>query len=423
MKIIEGGIYYAKVKAYDSVDNFLASNWTDGIKTDLTRPQSIISIPINSGSNSTIYANTWSGSISGTASDDNSGLKTVQISIKNSAARYWNGSNWVISQTEILLPATLNSDSTWHYDGFIDPPEDTYLITSHATDNALNFEDSYKVTFILDKTIPQVAISLDPILPDGQNDWYKSTPSIILSATDNVATAQIQYQIDSQSGNWTTYSSSLSLSSEGAHVLYYRALDKAGNYSATGIKNIKYDLTGLSQGPQNIGVTQSSSDSPDALIKWTEAKDNIGIDKYEIQWYKEGSQDRSSAKVDSGIREYNIHNLTFGQWAVKIVAFDAVGNAKDNSVGLTVGTNNVGIIQKIFLSPTPTPAANIFSSEVTIISPTPTLTPTPLILGTQSTSLLSLLKQHWWLLTLSVLGSFSLVIILNPTSIHKRNLP
>jgi|GEM_PF-1283423 len=306
---------------------------SNGANIDFTKPVSTITAPINSGSGSVIYANNWTGSILGTASDDLSGTTGVYISIQNAANEYFDGSNF-ISGNEILLTATYSAGD-WSYLGLTSPTEGSYLIKSHALDLSGNLESSYSLTVIFDKTIPEVALTINPADPDASNGWYKTQPEVALTATDSHI-AQIEYQWDSQVGGWTTYTNSFKPATEAAHTLYYRALDLAGNYSEIGIKTVNWDKTELTDGPLNLSVSPNPTSGSTSLVKWTEAKDNLGIAKYEIIWSLKNSDKSYSSTVGSEVREFTINNLTEGIWNVRVTAFDGAGNTKSNSLDLTV---------------------------------------------------------------------------------------
>ncbi len=304
------------------------------VNIDMTKPDSTITEPLNSGPGSTIYINIWNGSIKGTATDSLSGINGVKVSIKNAAGDYYDGTTFTTSGTEILLNTTY-SEGNWEYSGLTSPVADSYTITSHAIDNANNMENSYKLTVILDKTIPEVAISLNPTVGDASNGWYKTQPEVTLTATD-AHIDKIEYQWNSETGTWTAYSSPFKPGSEGSNVLYYRAQDKAGNYSGVGIKNIKWDQTELTEGPLNVSVSPNPTSETTSVVKWEEAKDNIGIDRYEIKWSLKNGDKSYSDSVGSNIREHEINNLIEGDWTIEVKAFDWSGKSKSASIDLTV---------------------------------------------------------------------------------------
>jgi hypothetical protein len=308
---------------------------SNGADIDKTNPSSTISSPSNSGNNSVIYSNSWNGAVSGAATDATSGVNGVQVSIQKGTTQYFDGSTFVDSAVEILLTATY-AEGSWQYTGLTSPDEATYTVKSHAIDNATNVESTYSLTIIFDKTIPQVAISLNPAVADASNGWYKIQPEVTLTATDSYFD-RIEYQWDSQSGPWITYSAPFKPATEGARVLYYRAHDLADNYSGVGIKNIKWNKTDLKNGPLNVSVSPNPTSEFTSKVKWDAAtSDTIGIDRYEVQWKLKNGDKSYTVSVGNGVREYTVDNLLEGIWEVKVTAFDASGNSKSASVDLTV---------------------------------------------------------------------------------------
>jgi parallel beta-helix repeat protein len=294
---------------------------------DFTDPTSTIDGGVNNGK---IYSSNWNGFISGTASDLASGIKEVQLTVQKTDGQYWNGSTWQVGETRVVAIGTTN----WTYQIGATLTDGTYTLKSHAIDNAGNTENTYTLTIVLDKTINEVALSIDPTVGDASNGWYKTQPTVTLTQTDDNFD-RIEYQWDSQvDGSWTEYLTPFKLTNEGAHVLYYRAVDLANNISAIGVKNIAWDQTDLEYGPQNISANPNPTSGSTSKIRWDVAKDNIGIDKYEVQWSLNSIN--YSKTVGAGTTEVEIDQLTEGKWTVKVIAFDQSGRTKDGSIDLNV---------------------------------------------------------------------------------------
>ena len=307
---------------------------SNGANIDFTNPESIITLPENPNSGSTVYTNAWDGSIQGTANDALSGVQGVQVSIQNLLGQFFDGDSFVDWEEEILLD-TVFTEGNWEYTDLTTPLEGSYIIKSHAIDTAGNIENTYEITIILDKTIPEVTLSINPAVGDGENGWYKTQPEITLTATEEHID-KIEYQWDSETGEWTTYTSPFKLASEGTHVLYYRALDLANNYSDIGIKNIAWDKTALEKAPQNVSVSPNPSNGKNVKVIWEAATDNTGIDHYTITWKKDGVGERGT-NVSETTREYIIPDtLTEGVWNVKVTAVDKAGFTADASTNATV---------------------------------------------------------------------------------------
>jgi hypothetical protein len=290
---------------------------------DTIDPTSTITTPTDSQ-----YFNDTIG-ITGNTQDAN-GVSSVNLSY----SPYING---ICSDTYLPITTIIGDSSTsfsWSYD-WTPTTEGIYCLKAAGVDIAGNSEDSSIVkNIVFDISIPQVSISLNPVDPDASNGWYKTQPTITLTQTDDNFD-RIEYQWDSQTGIWTNYNDTpFKLNDEGSHVLYYRAIDKANNISPVGIKNIAWDQTDLEYGPQNISANPNPTSGSTSKIKWDIAKDNTGIDKYEVQWSLNGVN--YSKTVGAGTNEVEVDKLTEGNWNVKVVAFDQSGRSKDGSINLQV---------------------------------------------------------------------------------------
>ena len=330
------GTYSWYIKAYDSV-GFSADSATWTFNVDTVTPTSEITIPSNTGTNTTIYTNSWDGLIKGAAQDNNAGvgLEKVEVSIqRDSDDKYWDGTSWSASTTELLLTTTTSNNYTdWEYD--INPnPEsnETYILVSHATDKAGNFETSYKITVVYDVTIPEAFLTIDPSNPNGDNSWYITEPAITLTITDDKKTDYIEYQLNSTSGAWTTYSSTVTIT-DGQRKFYYRAWDKAGNVSNTGLKNVKVDT----QNPDPIDNLRAEALDSIVVLEWDESPSG-DIDYYRIYRDKDSNfipnPETRLALVDAGKKSYDdtdADNDT--KYYYYIIAFDTSGRNSD-AVGI-----------------------------------------------------------------------------------------
>ncbi len=246
-------------KAGNCNPNLIVSN---SVNIDKTSPTSTISGGVNG---QTIYTNSWNGFLSGTASDNLSGVDEVKISIKNNNDKYFDGSNFT-QDSEFLLNTNFNqSTNLWTYSNLNNPPEDYYIIKSHAIDNAGNIENTYTLTFILDKTISEVSFSINPNTPDNSDNWYQTQPEITLTNPDSHL-EKIQYKWGS--GNWTDYIGPFKPGNEGEQTLYYQAKDLAGNISNIVSKTIKWDNpeTGSKQLTNSPTTSPTFSENSNTLL-------------------------------------------------------------------------------------------------------------------------------------------------------------
>jgi hypothetical protein len=120
-------------------ENYSCSEGCDlGKCIDLTEPGSSFSI------GGIIYESTYSGQITGTASDSESGLNKVEIKIQRDAdLMYWDGSDWSISETWLLVNGLENWNYIFPFSNF---SEGSFTLNSRATDKQGNTETSFGQT-------------------------------------------------------------------------------------------------------------------------------------------------------------------------------------------------------------------------------------------------------------------------------------
>ena len=88
----------------------------------------------------------------------------------------------------------------------------------------------------------------------GTNNWYTSSISVSLSATDDRSgVGSIHFQIDG--GAWQTYTTAVVVQGEGAHTVGYYATDIAGNSEATRSVAANIDTSKPVSSAQVIGTT------------------------------------------------------------------------------------------------------------------------------------------------------------------------
>ncbi len=143
--------------------------------------------------------------------------------------RIWNGS-WQAWQTGLL-----NTDLLIYIQD-----EGLHYVEYYASDSLGNTGSIGNVTLYVDNTPPETDIALDPTSPNGENGWYISSVTVNLTATDGeCGVDKIYYRIDG--GAWTEYISEFIISEDGAHTIYYYAVDNVGNEKAVESKAINID--------------------------------------------------------------------------------------------------------------------------------------------------------------------------------------
>ncbi len=337
--LVADGIYTIKLEARDAADNndSGSSHWKT-VTVDNTVPSSIIT-NYNLADGGSIETNEFTGLIEGTATDLTSGINHVLLSISHldfgadeSETTYWDAtaSAWVA--TESMFSAT--GTNVWNYQ-LTDVPNGIYNITSHAVDNAGNVENTYNIRIVYDKTIPEVALAINPTSPDGDNGWYRYIkPTITLTASDNYNLDHIEYQWNSTSGTWTTYVNPFVTPSEGQNILYYRSIDSVGNVSGLGIKEVKYDKTNPAGEPLEVKVDNVTSNTADAT--WKKPTDDSDVSHYRVVWRHENGTEYS---VETGKDDFahQLDKLFNGLWTLTVQAVDSAGNFTEKKIDFRVG--------------------------------------------------------------------------------------
>lgn len=234
-------------------------------------------------------------------SNDQSGVAYTKYQI--------NGGGW--QDYNYFIPINIS------YDGI-------YSINFYSVDNKGNEEAIKETEIKIDSTPPSISYNIYPLSPDGKNGWYVSNVEISLSANDENLES-IYYKIDNDT--WHPYEGDIIIP-DGIHVIYFKAVDEAGNYAISNT-TIKKDTS-----PPEIDI-----EKPDGGIVKRNYKIEYNasdvIDKNlsgNISIYY--SPDNGTTWKEIAIRlnntgEYNWNTFYFNdssQAMIKIVAVDDAGN-------------------------------------------------------------------------------------------------
>jgi hypothetical protein len=208
-----------KTRAVDNANNFEVVGTGRPVTVDKTLPSSTISSPaMGANLKGTSYT------ISGTASDNLSGISKVEVGITLSS---WGGTNpttWY----------TATGTTSWSYTWTL-PADGSYAITSRAVDKATNTETPSSVSVVnVDNTPPTSTITFPP--SSGYVGGSKLT--ITGEANDNVSgVSKVEVGITPNGGSTTWYTAtgaydwsySWTLPASGTFTIKSRATDYAGN--------------------------------------------------------------------------------------------------------------------------------------------------------------------------------------------------
>lgn len=117
-----------------------------------------------------------------------------------------------------------------------------HTIEYRSRDNVGNIETAKSLSVIMDNTPPSTNISIgDPKSIISGITYVTKDTNFTLSASDNVSgVSKTEYRIDD--GAWTIYAP-FNISSEGAHIIYYRSTDNVGNIEDAKTLTVVIDST------------------------------------------------------------------------------------------------------------------------------------------------------------------------------------
>jgi hypothetical protein len=132
------------------------------VTSDRTRPSSVIVFPANGG---VFGPNTWTDSITGTASDATAGVSVVRVSIEDRTTnQFWNGTAFSGSNEQFLSAVGTTNWSFAFSDTNLTNGR-TYRVRGQAADAAGNVESTSEATFTFDasRSVPVISGLASPI--------------------------------------------------------------------------------------------------------------------------------------------------------------------------------------------------------------------------------------------------------------------
>jgi hypothetical protein len=255
------GSYTVYARSTDAAGN-VSTIVSNTFKIDNVAPASSITFPAN---NANYTTSTWTGSITGSASDATSGVASVAVTIQQQGTgNYWNGSSFG-SATPVSLAATGTTSWSLSFAAANFTTDGTYVVTSTATDNAgLVQTSAASNTFVVDKTNPAAAITF-PVANGNYSTtgWTGTITGTASDATSGVTT--VQYAVQLGTGNYwngttfgsatpffinasgtTSWSASFAAANftvDGSYTVYAKSTDAATNVSTTVSTTFKVDKT------------------------------------------------------------------------------------------------------------------------------------------------------------------------------------
>jgi pimeloyl-ACP methyl ester carboxylesterase len=151
-------------------------------------------------------------------------------------------------ETQYFNQVALNLTSTNIEYNLNDQTENVVMNVDEDGDRV--FEQTIEPSSILDQTEsqdaikPQTVVTIDGTV--GQNDWYTSTATIILTGQDEEAGSGVlktEYSLDNGT-TWQTYVEPIVLEADDVYNILYKSTDKAGNIETEKEITVKIDKTG-----------------------------------------------------------------------------------------------------------------------------------------------------------------------------------
>jgi parallel beta-helix repeat protein len=199
------------------------------------------------------------------------------------------------------------------------------------------------VTFGVDWTPPTTTITVgSPNYGTGPT-YVKSTTQFTLSPTDDPSgVASTQYKVASVGGSWIDYTIPFTVSTAGAHTIYYRSTDNAGNLEPDNTLSIFVDDTNPTAA-QPTALNPYSTSPP--TISWTANPGSdaggSGLKNYEV-FRSTNAIDYTSvyATADGSTTSWGDSAATNGQtYYYKVRTYDNVNNyANSSAISTTIDT-------------------------------------------------------------------------------------
>ncbi|MDP2210113.1 MAG: Ig-like domain-containing protein, partial [Candidatus Aquicultor sp.] len=178
----------------------------------------------------------------------------------------------------------------------------------------------------LDEIAPTTTLSANPVSPDGANGWFKTAPSVALTAEEAGTT---YYSWTSATGPWTTYSASLTVP-QGQSTLCYYSVDTYGNTEAVKSLSFKVD-SGLPTDPSLSSTSHTvgaSSTNPTVVINMTGASDAAsGLEGFSVEWSQSATTlPDQTVDLGPGTTSTTSTALADGSWHFHVRTKDVAGN-------------------------------------------------------------------------------------------------
>ncbi len=339
--------YTVRSRATDSCGHMQSILGEASFTYDTTLPQSSVAVGgcFNAGS--------WPGAISGSASDELSGVASVHLTLRRTSdGLYYNGSSWSATATWSSVSGT----AAWSLP-FAPPLETTYHVRSRATDNCGNIQSVLdESSFTFDNTFPQSSVATGGYF--NAASWPGAISGSASDALSGVASVHLTLRRASDAlyyngSSWTAVATWLSVSGTTAWSLPFaptvettcslnsRATDNCGNVqSIYGTGTFTYDSTAPG-GPFNLSVTPSGWTKINSFtLTWSNPPNVSGIVRAYYKWDDPptSNDDQAPGSPVAGEGIQSISGLTVpteGTHRLYLWLEDEAGNVNFQNHGVT----------------------------------------------------------------------------------------
>ncbi len=283
---------------------------------DTTPPTVLITAPASGATVSSTVT------VSANASD-NVAVASVQFQLDNAN----------VGAADTVAPYTYSWNTTTSTNG-------THTLRAIATDTSGNATTSASVTVTVnngakDTTPPTVSMTAP-----ANGATVSKTVTVSANATDNVAVATVQFQLDNANVGAAdtvapyTYSWNTTTSTNGTHTLRAIATDTSNNSTTSASVTVTVNNSSTDTTPPSVptGLAATAASSSQINLNWTASTDNVGVTGYKV--FRGGTQVGTSATIsysDAGLAASTAYTYT-------VAAYDAAGNTSAQSASAPATT-------------------------------------------------------------------------------------
>ncbi|MDD1770186.1 MAG: pre-peptidase C-terminal domain-containing protein [Methanomassiliicoccales archaeon] len=196
-------------------------------KIDTGAPQTTIAVLADEGRNGWVISN---ATVNLTPSDDQSGVLATCVSL---------------------------DDEPWHTVSapFVVSEEGTHVLRYYSVDAAGNVEEERTEEIRIDASAPTSSATISG--PEGTQGWYRGNVTTTLEAVDSGSgIGNITFRLDE--GAWTDYTHTVTVSTNGAHLIEFFSMDVAGRREI--VNSVEFIIdTGIPNTTALIAATEGSN--------------------------------------------------------------------------------------------------------------------------------------------------------------------